>query len=94
MLVIGAFAPLYEINRSIYRTYEYYFILDETQRATPITEPANHLEQAGALEYEHPNALAADEILSLQYMKDELSKNFIANVRDSFFFNNLSRRPR
>jgi hypothetical protein len=29
--VLGAFTPSYEINRSIYRTYEYYFLLEEPE---------------------------------------------------------------
>ena len=40
-LLIGAWTPLYEINRSVYRTFEYYFILDEDQRLT-IPPPAAH----------------------------------------------------
>ncbi|MDP2777476.1 MAG: hypothetical protein Q8O48_07520, partial [Anaerolineales bacterium] len=81
---------LYEINRSVYRTYEYYFILDEDQRLTP--PPATHLEQAGAPENEHPGALTADEIVTLQFMDDKLSQNFIANVRQSLYYRYLSPR--
>ena len=28
LLLIGSFTPLYEINRSIYRSFEYYFVLE------------------------------------------------------------------
>ena len=86
LLIIGALTPLYEINRSVYRTYEYYFVLDENQRLTTPSEPSTHLEQASALEAEHPNSLVADDIVTLQFMDDKLSKNFIANVRQTLYY--------
>ena len=92
ILLIGALTPLYEINRSIYRTFEYYFILDEDQRLTTPPKPVTHLEQAGALEHEHPGSLTADEIVTLQFMDDKLSMNFIANVRQSIYYRYLSPR--
>ncbi|RJP52435.1 MAG: hypothetical protein C4586_02995 [Anaerolineaceae bacterium] len=92
ILLIGALTPLYEINRSIYRTFEYYFVLDEDQRSETPPAPPAHLEQAGALEYEHPNSLAADDIVTLQFMDDKLSRNFIANVRPSLYYRYLSPR--
>ena len=92
ILLIGALTPLCEINRSIYRTFEYYFVLDEDQRSATPPAPAAHLEQAGALEYEHPNSLAADDIVTLQFMDDKLSRNFIANVRQSLYYRYLSPR--
>jgi len=92
LLIIGALTPLYEINRSIYRTYEYYFVLDESQRLTTPPKPSTHLEQAGALEAEHPNSLVADDIITLQFMDDKLSKNFIANVRQTLYYRFISAR--
>jgi hypothetical protein len=91
LLFIGALTPLYEINRSIYRTYEYYSI-DPSQRAQPTTEVVTHLEQPGVPEGEHPNALVADEIRTLKFMNDKLSKNFIANVRQSLYYRYISSR--
>jgi hypothetical protein len=91
IFLIGALTPLYEINRSIYRTYEYYFVLDENQHAVPISlEPVTHLEQGIAPEAEHPYTLVADEIQTLKFMDDKLSKNFIANVRQSLYYHYLS----
>jgi hypothetical protein len=51
-----------------------------------------HLEQPGAPEGEHPNALVADDIRTLKFMDDELSKNFIANVRQSLYYRFISSR--
>jgi hypothetical protein len=89
LLALGSLTPLYEINRSIYRTYEYYS-LDPSQRAQPSSEVVTHLEQPGVPEGEHPNALVADEIQTLKFMNDKLSKNFIANVRQSLYYQYLS----
>jgi hypothetical protein len=92
VLFVGAFTPLYEINRSIYRTYDYYFVLDEDERVEPVAEIVTHLEQPGALELIHPGALTADGIPTLRFMNDKLSKNFIANVRQSIFYKLLAPR--
>ncbi|MBL8080202.1 MAG: hypothetical protein JNM55_19690 [Anaerolineales bacterium] len=92
ILVLGALTPLYEINRSIYRTYDYYFALDKTQRVPPPSQPVVHLEQPGIPEKEHPGSLTANGIPTLKFMTDELSKNFIANVRQSLYYRFLSAR--
>jgi len=90
LLALGSLTPLYEINRSIYRSYEYYFVLDPSQRAQPTSEVVTHLEQPGAPENDHPNILVADEIKTLKFMNDKLSKNFIANVRQSLYYRYIS----
>ncbi len=92
LLAIGALTPTYEMNRSIYRTYEYYFVLDDGRKVQTITEPVTRLEPPGVPEYEHPNTLTADAIPTLQFMTDELSQNFIANVRQTFFYKYLAPR--
>jgi hypothetical protein len=90
LLLLGSLTPLYEINRSIYRTYEYYFVLDPSQRTQPTSEVVTHLEQPGVPEYDHPGSLVADKIQTLKFMNDKLSKNFIANVRQSFYYRYIS----
>ncbi len=92
LLFIGALTPIYEINRSVYRTFQYYFLLDESQHAKPNLEPAKHLEKGGAPEAGHPNAILADDIYTLTFMQDKLSKNFIANVRQSLYYRFISSR--
>ncbi len=91
LLFIGALTPLYEINRSVYRTVQYYS-LESGQRAQPTSGMVTHLEQPGVPEGEHPNALVADDIRTLKFMNDKLSKNFIANVRRSFYYLYLAPR--
>jgi hypothetical protein len=92
VLVLGALTPIYEINRSIYRTYEYYFLLDDSQKIQTVTEPMTRLELPGVPEYEHPNTLTAGAIPTLQFMTDQLSQNFIANVRQTLFYKYLAKR--
>lgn len=92
LLLIGSFTPLYEINRSIHRTYEYYFVLDDAQKIHTITEPVTRLAPPGAPEYEHPNTLTADAIPTLQFMTDQLSQNFVANVRQTLFYKYFASR--
>ncbi len=92
ILALGALTPLYEINRSVYRTYDYYFVLDESRRVPPSTQRVEHLQQPGIPEQEHPGSLTANGIPTLKFMTDELSKNFIANVRRSLYYRFLSAR--
>lgn len=92
VLMLGALTPLYEINRSIYRTYDYYFVMDKTKRVPPPIQQVVHLEQPGVPEKEHPGALTADGIPTLKFMTDELSKNFIANARQSLYYRFISSR--
>jgi hypothetical protein len=91
LLALGSFTTLYEINRSVYRTVQYYS-LEPTQRAQPTSGVVTHLPQPGIPESEHPNALVADDIRTLKFMEDKLSKNFIANVRQSLYYRYLSSR--
>jgi hypothetical protein len=74
----------------LYTGREYYFLLDQAQRVQPDAEPATHLEQGGAPEAEHPGALLADDIQTLAYLDDKLSKNYIANVRKSLYYRLLA----
>lgn len=92
LLVLGALTPLYEINRSIYRTYDFYFLQDTCAACDFSTDPVTKLAQPGKPEEEHPSTLTADALPTLQFMTDELSQNFIANVRQTFFYKYLASR--
>jgi hypothetical protein len=92
LLILGALTPLYEINRSIYRTYDYYFIQDSCSACDFSTDPITKLAQPDVPEKEHPGTLTADALPTLQFMTDELSQNFIANVRQTFFYKYIAKR--
>ncbi len=93
LLVLGSLTPLYEINRSIYRTFDYYFPQEEDcgcDFVLPSSDPITRLAPPTAPELEHPGILTADALPTLKFMTDELSQNFIANVRQTFFYKYLA----
>lgn len=92
LLLIGSLTSLYEINRSVYRTFDYYFVQDESECECEVPPVVTHLEPGVAPEAEHPGTLTADEIVTLKFMDDQLSKNFIANVRQSLYYRYISSR--
>lgn len=92
LLSLGAFTSMYEINRSIYRTYDYYFLQNSCLSCDFSRDPISKLAQPGAPEEEHPGTLTADALPTLKFMTDELSRNFIANVRQTFFYKYLTKR--
>ncbi|MBL8101393.1 MAG: hypothetical protein JNM02_02575 [Anaerolineales bacterium] len=92
LLLAGSLTSLYEINRSVYRTYQYYFVQGESDCSCDVPLRVTHLEQGSAPELEHTDTLIADEIRTLQYMDDKLSKNFIASVRQSLYYRYISPR--
>ncbi len=92
LLALGSLTPLYEINRSIYRTYDYYFVQADDCGCDFSTDPITRLAPPTAPELEHPGFLTADALPTLKFMTDELSQNFIANVRQTFFYKYLASR--
>lgn len=91
LLVLGSFTPLYEINRSLYRTFDYYFISQDCN-CDFTSDPITKLAQPAVPEKEHPGTLTADALPTLKFMTDELSQNFIANVRQTFYYKYLAPR--
>jgi hypothetical protein len=95
LLALGSLTPLYEINRSLYRTFDYYFPQEEDcgcDFVLPSNDPITRLAPPTAPELEHPGFLTADALPTLKFMTDELSQNFIANVRQTFFYKYLASR--
>lgn len=92
LLGIGTLTPLYEINRSIYRTFAYYTTPHKAEQIAPDPQPIIHLRLETTPEADHPETLVADKIQSLANVQDKLSKNFVANVRNSLFYRFLAKR--
>lgn len=92
LLALGSLTPIYEINRSIYRTVDFYFFQTEDCGCDFSTDPITRLAPPTAPELEHPGFLTADALPTLKFMTDELSQNFIANVRQTFFYKYLAKR--
>jgi len=91
LLLLGSFTPLYEINRSLYRTFDYYFIQQDCG-CEFAADPITHIVHPDVPEKEHPGSITADALPTLQFLTTELSQNFIANVRQTFFYKYLAKR--
>ena len=83
-LLLGSLTPLYEINRTLYRTAQYYF-LPSVRASGPVERP-EHLAPEVTPELEHPGRLEADALGSLAGLRDLLSRNFVGDVRRSVFY--------
>jgi len=88
-LLIGAVTPIFEINRSVYRTVQYY-----------LNPPAEQLKVMGekmriypfySFEYDHPYTLTADSYKSLANFNLAEITNFVAKPNDGFYTNYLSK---
>jgi hypothetical protein len=91
LMLIGAITPIYEINRSIYRTGVYY--IDALTHSEMFTIP-QATSQANVLpEYVHPTTLTADLYPSVLFLKPDVIPNYIGKIDNSFFFNYLANPP-
>jgi len=92
MLAVGALTPLFEIDRSIYRTVSYYLSStneltvdrcsapQETRRSFP-SKP----EQA------HPGTLTADDWCSLSTFDPDMVSDYVSDISNSFFFRYIAK---
>jgi hypothetical protein len=94
ILGIGMFTPLYEINRSIYRTVDYYFnkTSDENPIKNCIKPQLERLAFPEKPEEDHPGQLLADDWCSLSTLNYEYMTPYVADISDSFFFNHLAKQ--
>ncbi len=89
LLLVGALTPLYEINRSLYRTLSFYFSSPQQTRIE--STPVDKLVLDVPPEADHPGTLTADRLRSLANVRGKLANNFIADARNSFFYRFLAR---
>jgi hypothetical protein len=89
LLCIGAVTPIYEINRSIFRTATYYL--------WPPTSAEKYAGQQVSIytpttfEFDHPYTLTADSYKSLENYDPRQIANFLAESNTSFFETYLSK---
>jgi hypothetical protein len=91
LLVLGTFTPLYEINRSIYRTIKYDLGMHTGVTASTFSrgvELPNPIP-----ELDHPSTLTADLYTSLSIFNPEDIPNFVGKINDSLFFKYLANPP-
>jgi hypothetical protein len=89
ILVIGAITPVYEINRSIYRTATYF--LNPPSQAEKISVQQVQIYEIKSFEYDHPFTLTADSFKSLANIDPETIPYFLAKLDSSFFYEYLSK---
>jgi hypothetical protein len=94
ILGLGIFTPLYEINRSIYRTVEYYFGSsgDENSTKNCTESQLERLAFPKKPEEDHPGQLLADDWCSLSTLNPEYITAYVADISESFFFKYLAKK--
>jgi hypothetical protein len=94
ILLVGALTPLYEINRSIYRTVDYF--LNHKNSPAAVDSCSLPQEERKAIppqpELDHPNNLLADDWYSISDFDVEWVSDYLAETSNSFFFRYLARR--
>jgi hypothetical protein len=83
MLLVGAITPIYEINRSVYRSAVYY-ANQSTLQSQPTLDPQEATFDCQP-ETDHPNTLTADKFQSLANLDPEQIPNFIADIENSLY---------
>lgn len=79
IFLIGSFTPIYEINRSIYRTFDY--IINRSQYVLlPEPSPYEALDIPARPEYVHPHSIVADDLISIEYTRDEFKDNYLSKI--------------
>ena len=95
LLAIGALTPLYEINRSVYRTVKYYTEVRSGSIVSalpkPPSEPVPFPPEVGAPELVHPDTLTADAYQTLTYFDLETLGNYVGETENSFFFRYITK---
>lgn len=81
LLCIGALTPLFEINRTVYRTYGYLFNPPSAAekwegQQIKIYKPIDD-------EHDHPYTLVADSFKSLANLKPNDARNFLATINEN-----------
>lgn len=94
ILLVGALTPLYEINRSVYRTIDYF--INHRGSTTQIDVCSLPQEDRKAIppqpELDHSKDLLADDWCSISDFDVEKVSDYLADTSDSFFFKYLARR--
>ena len=94
LLIMGSLTPIYEINRSIYRTSLYYLESRESSLATQsLYAPNSNLPPFPSRpELDHPGELVADEFYTMSVFNPECLGTKIGPTSDSIFYRYLSRQ--
>ncbi len=89
LLSIGAITPIYEINRSIFRTASYY--LSPPTEAQKEEGQRVNIGMSTSFEFDHPYTVIADSYKSLANFDPEKIGNYLSISDNSFFETYLSK---
>ncbi|HQN04028.1 MAG TPA: hypothetical protein PK174_01300 [Anaerolineaceae bacterium] len=89
-LLIGAITPVYEINRSIFRSIDY-LINFRKYSDQQLVEPIEAIQVPENWEDDHPFTLLADNIKSFSFVPLETSNNFLADMDGTFFLQHIAK---
>jgi hypothetical protein len=91
LLILGAFTPLYEINRSVYRTISYYLPGNDCSEAQRSPEEPGLIQLADT---DHPCSLTANLYPSLMGLKPDKFPHRTGKTGQSIFFKYLANPPK
>ena len=89
LLSIGAITPIYEINRSVYRTAIYF--LEPPSQSEKLIGQQMKIYEFESFEYDHPYTLSADSFKSLANFDPDLNPKCLAKSDHSFFYKYLAK---
>lgn len=98
ILFFGSITPIYEINRSIFRTISYYSAhrqsVQESTKSQLNSPPVSYPPKFEQSEVVHPGEIVADEYLSLTYFSLSTLDTIVAPIQDSYFFTSIARKKK
>ena len=89
LICIGAITPIYEINRSIYRTANYF--LSPPSKAEKFIGEEENIYMPTSIEFDHPYTLTADSYKSLANFDPDQIPDFVVKSDHSLFETYLSK---
>ena len=92
VLAIGAFTSVYEINRAVFRTTDYYFISGNLKNQTG-SNPRDELIVPDYPEKDHPNSLLADSIISYGNIQPDFAMNYISDIKRAYLLRLIFKEP-
>ena len=92
VLAIGAFTSVYEINRAVFRTTDYYFISGNLKNQTD-SNPRDELIVPDYPEKDHPNSFAGRFDYQFGNIQPDFAMNFISDIKRSYLLRLIFKEP-
>ncbi len=92
VLLIGAFTPLFEINRAVFRTLDFYLLAGSHQIQSSLILQ-DEIKIPNNPEKSHPETLLADSIKSIEYINPDFAMNYLGNLNRSTLLKSILIQP-